>query len=174
MALVHGTNFSRKCDGHPKHSLALLIARRTSLLVSWVGLAVQWVSERFRDSVWDDAEHHCELSFQVGNGEFPISARYLYKWQVSTSLSSVRTENKYNLRIDSGSQDYWWMSQGLAPLADFTELEGIRSWILLARELWTWPFVIVTVWPESVNLRLYGVLYSADSGVLSSLLVEGT
>ena len=27
-------------------------------------------------SVWDDAERHCELSFQMGNGEFPISARY--------------------------------------------------------------------------------------------------
>ena len=32
--------------------------------------------ERSGASVWDDAERRCELSFQMGNGEFPISARY--------------------------------------------------------------------------------------------------
>ena len=32
--------------------------------------------ERSGASVWDDAERRCELSFRMGNGEFPISARY--------------------------------------------------------------------------------------------------
>ena len=32
--------------------------------------------ERSRASVWDDVERRCELSFQMGNGEFPISAKY--------------------------------------------------------------------------------------------------
>jgi len=39
------------------------------------------------------------------------------------------------------------------------------------------PYVLVAVRrvaAESVNLRLSRMLYSADSGVLSSLLVEGT
>ena len=33
--------------------------------------------ERSGASDWDDAERRCEMSFQMGNGEFPISARYL-------------------------------------------------------------------------------------------------
>ena len=45
--------------------------------------------ERSGASVWDDAERRCELSFQMGNGEFPISARYLPSYSVLTSTRTV-------------------------------------------------------------------------------------
>ena len=44
--------------------------------------------ERSGASVWDDAERRCELSFQMGNGEFPISTRY-------NSVNTTCFEKKY-------------------------------------------------------------------------------
>ena len=51
--------------------------------------------EKSEASVWDDAERCCELSFQMGNGEFSISARYLHKFvgfppQEESCLASPR------------------------------------------------------------------------------------
>ena len=50
----------------------------------------------------------------------------------------------------------------------------MKHFELRGRQMFNSPYQPVRLRTESVNLRLSGMLYSADSGVLSSLLVEGT